>query len=176
MSSNRPMRVAVIGAGSWGTTVASLVAANAPTVLWARRQELVDTMKRDRVNAAYLADFPLPDDLEITSDMQQAVGSADVVVMAVPSHGFRDAVADAARHVRPWVPVVSLSKGIERSSLKRMSQVVADELPGHPVAVLTGPNLAKEIMGGQPAAAVVAIDDKVIAEELQRLFTRPTLR
>jgi glycerol-3-phosphate dehydrogenase (NAD(P)+) len=96
--------------------------------------------------------------------------------MAVPSHGFRDVLSEAARHVRPWVPVVSLSKGLERSSLKRMSEVVADELPGHPVAVLTGPNLAKEIMAGQPAAAVVAIDDKVIAEELQRIFTRPTLR
>jgi glycerol-3-phosphate dehydrogenase (NAD(P)+) len=74
------------------------------------------------------------------------------------------------------VPVVSLAKGIERSSLKRMSEVVSDEMPGHPVAVLTGPNLAKEIMAGQPAAAVVAIDDKVIADELQRIFSRPTLR
>ena len=176
MTVNRTMRVAVIGAGSWGTTVASIVAANAPTVLWARRRDLVDTMVRDRVNPTYLPDFALPSELEFTADMGAAVSNADVVVMAVPSHGFRDVVADAARHIRPWVPVVSLAKGIERSSLKRMSQVVADELPGHPVAVLTGPNLAKEIMGGQPAAAVVAIDDKVIAEELQRIFTRPALR
>ena len=170
------MRVAVIGAGSWGTTVASVVAPNTATVLWARRQDLVDTMVTARRNEAYLPDYTLPDELEFTSSLRDAVSAADVVVMGVPSHGFRDVLVEAARWVRPWVPVVSLSKGLERSSLKRMSEVVADELPGHPVAVLTGPNLAKEIMAGQPAAAVVAIDDKTIAEELQRVFSRPTLR
>ena len=170
------MRVAVIGAGSWGTTVASVVAPNTATVLWARRQDLVDSMSAARRNDSYLPDYALPDELEFTSSLRDAVSAADVVVMGVPSHGFRDVLVEAARWVRPWVPVVSLSKGLERSSLKRMSEVVADELPGHPVAVLTGPNLAKEIMAGQPAAAVVAIDDKTIAEELQRVFSRPTLR
>ena len=172
----RSMRVAVIGAGSWGTTVAALAAPNTPTYLWARRAELAESIRITRTNGAYLGDARLPGELQVTSDLAEAVGSADVVVMAVPSHGFRDVVADAARHIRPWVPVVSLAKGLERSSLKRMSEVVADELPGHPVAVLTGPNLAREIIGGQPAAAVVAIDDVVIAEELARIFTRPTLR
>ena len=176
MTNSRAMRVAVIGAGSWGTTVASVVAPNTATVLWARRQDLVDTMATARRNEAYLPDYTLPDELEFTSSLRDAVSAADVVVMGVPSHGFRDVLVEAARWVRPWVPVVSLSKGLERSSLKRMSEVVADELPGHPVAVLTGPNLAKEIMAGQPAAAVVAIDDKTIAEELQRVFSRPTLR
>jgi len=170
------MRVAVIGAGSWGTTVASIVAPNAPTVLWARNRELVDVMATTRRNDRYLPDAPLPQDLEFTASMADAVASADVVVMGVPSHGFRDVVIEVARYVRPWVPVVSLAKGLERSSLKRMSEVVADEMPGHPVAVLTGPNLAKEIMAGQPAAAVVAIDDTTIAHELQRVFSRPTLR
>lgn len=172
----RPMRVAVIGAGSWGTTVASVVAPNASTVLWARRIELVESMTSTRRNDRYLPDAELPAELEVTASLSEAVSSADVVVMGVPSHGFRDVVADVARHVRPWVPVVSLAKGLERSSLKRMSEVVADEMPGHPVAVLTGPNLAKEIMAGQPAAAVVAIDDTTIAHELQRVFSRPTLR
>lgn len=176
MANGRTMRVAVIGAGSWGTTVASIVAPNTSTVLWARRQDLVDAMSSTRRNDAYLPDFTLPPELEFTSSMRDAVSSADVIVMGVPSHGFRDVVAETARWVRPWVPVVSLSKGLERSSLKRMSQVVADEMPGHPVAVLTGPNLAKEIMAGQPAAAVVAIDDATIGEELQKVFTRPTLR
>ena len=173
---SRAIRVAVIGAGSWGTTVASIVAPNTPTTLWARRTDLVDAMRTTRRNPSYLADFELPSELAYTDSLSESLNGADVVVMAVPSHGFRDVLAEAARHVRPWVPVVSLSKGLERSSLKRMSEVVADELPGHPVAVLTGPNLAKEIMAGQPAAAVVAIDDKVIAEELQRIFTRPSLR
>ena len=176
MTNGRSMRVAVIGAGSWGTTVASIVAPNAPTVLWARNRELVDVMATTRRNDRYLPDAPLPPDLEFTASMADAVDSADVVVMGVPSHGFRDVVIEVARYVRPWVPVVSLAKGLERSSLKRMSEVVADEMPGHPVAVLTGPNLAKEIMAGQPAAAVVAIDDTTIAQELQRVFSRPTLR
>jgi len=176
MTNGRSMKVAVIGAGSWGTTVASIVAPNAPTVLWARNRELVEVMTTTRRNDRYLPDAPLPPDLEFTASMADAVDSADVVVMGVPSHGFRDVVIEAARYVRPWVPVVSLAKGLERSSLKRMSEVVADEMPGHPVAVLTGPNLAKEIMAGQPAAAVVAIDDTTIAQELQRVFSRPTLR
>lgn len=176
MTNGRSMRVAVIGAGSWGTTVASVVAPNASTVLWARNAELVTAMSSTRRNDRYLPDAPLPDDLEFTSSLKEAVSSADVVVMGVPSHGFRDVVSEASQFVRPWVPVVSLSKGLERSSLKRMSEVVADEMPGHPVAVLTGPNLAKEIMAGQPAAAVVAIDDTTIAQELQKVFSRPALR
>ena len=176
MTDGRSMRVAVIGAGSWGTTVASVVAPNASTVLWARNAELVAAMSSTRRNDRYLPDAPLPDDLEFTASLKEAVSSADVVVMGVPSHGFRDVLSEAAQFVRPWVPVVSLSKGLERSSLKRMSEVVADEMPGHPVAVLTGPNLAKEIMAGQPAAAVVAIDDSTIAQELQKVFSRPALR
>ena len=176
MTNGRSMRVAVIGAGSWGTTVASVVAPNASTVLWARNAELVAAMSSTRRNDRYLPDAPLPDNLEFTASLKEAVSSADVVVMGVPSHGFRDVVSEAAQFVRPWVPVVSLSKGLERSSLKRMSEVVADEMPGHPVAVLTGPNLAKEIMAGQPAAAVVAIDDTTIAQELQKVFSRPALR
>lgn len=165
------MRVAVIGAGSWGTTVAAVAAKNTSTMLWARRAELADHINTRHVNPDYLGGFTLPDELRATADMEEAVRDADVVVMGVPSHGFREIMATVAPFVRPWVPVVSLSKGLERGSLKRMSEVVRDELPGHPVAVLTGPNLAKEILAGQPAATVVAIDDPTIAAELQRIFT-----
>jgi glycerol-3-phosphate dehydrogenase (NAD(P)+) len=171
-----PIKVAVVGAGSWGTTVAALAAVNTPTVLWARREALARQINDAHVNGDYLASFTLPEQLAATNSMEAAVSGADVVVMAVPSHGYRDAMAEAARWIRPWVPVVSLTKGIERSSRKRMSEVTRDELPGHPVAVLTGPNLAKEILSGQPAASVVAIDDQVIASELQRIFGRPSLR
>jgi glycerol-3-phosphate dehydrogenase (NAD(P)+) len=171
-----PIRVAVIGAGSWGTTVAALAAANTPTVLWARRASLAEQIRTAHVNGDYLPSYVLPEQLAATSDLAEAVSDADVLVMAVPSHGFREVAAQAAPHLRPWVPVVSLSKGLERSSLQRMSEVVGDEMPGHPVAVLTGPNLAKEILAGQPAASVVAIDDATIASELQRIFSRPSLR
>jgi len=170
------IRVAVIGAGSWGTTVAALAAVNTPTVLWARRSELVDTMRSTRENPDYLPGFVLPESLQVTDRIEEAVTGTDVLVMAVPSHGFREIAREAAPHLRPWVPVVSLSKGIEADTLMRMTEVAADEMPGRPVGVMTGPNLAKEIMAGQPAASVVAIPDATIATELQRILTQPSLR
>jgi glycerol-3-phosphate dehydrogenase (NAD(P)+) len=170
------IRVAVIGAGSWGTTVAALACVNTPTVLWARRRELADEIDERRVNSAYLPDHRLPEELCATSSLDEAVSSADVVVMAVPSHGYRDVIERVAPLIRPWVPIVTLAKGLERGTQQRMSEVTEEEVPGHPVAVLTGPNLAKEILSGQPAASVVAIDDTTIANELQRIFSGPTLR
>ena len=170
-----PIRVGVVGAGSWGTTVASMAALNTPTMLWARNAETAATINSTHRNPTYLGDRQLPGELRASSDLAEVVRDADVVVMAVPSHGFREVIHDAAPLVRPWVPIVSLTKGLERDSGKRMTEVVADELPGHPAAVLTGPNLAKEIMDGQPAASVVAIDDDVIARELQRIFSNPRL-
>lgn len=171
-----PINVGVVGAGSWGTTVAAMAAVNAPTMLWARRAELAEQINREHINGDYLPQFPLPPELRATSSLEEAVSGADVLVMAVPSHGYREVAAEAAKYLRPWVPIVSLTKGLERSSRKRMSEVTRDEMPGHPVAVLTGPNLAKEILSGQPAASVVAIDDNDIAAELQRIFSRPSLR
>src|SRR5712671_4131047 len=171
-----PIRVAVVGAGSWGTTVASLACVNTPTVLWARRKVLAEQITSEHCNGDYLPTFSLPEELTATHSMADAVSGADVVVMGVPSHGFRSVLEEAAPFVRPWVPVVSLSKGLERGTLLRMSEVVGQVLPGHPVAVLTGPNLAREIMDGQPAASVVATTDEVIGRELQRIFTNDHLR
>lgn len=170
------MRVAVVGAGSWGTTVASLVCANAPTVLWARRKELADEIATDHRNSTYLPTFTLPEALEATSSLEEAITRADVVVMAVPSHGFREVLAEVADHLRAWVPVVSLTKGLEQGSRKRMTEVVDEVLPGHPTGVLSGPNLAKEIMAGQPAASVLAMADERVALALQELFSTPILR
>lgn len=171
-----PIRISVIGAGSWGTTVASLAAENIPTVLWARREEVAEEINGRHTNSTYLGERPLSASLRASSSLPEAVSNADVVVMAVPSHGFREVLAEAAGHIRAWVPVVSLSKGLEQGTLLRMSEVSNEVLPGHPVAVLTGPNLAGEIVAGQPAAAVVAIDDHVIAAALQEIFARPTFR
>lgn len=170
------IRMAVIGAGSWGTTVASVAASNTPTVLWARRQSIVDSINSVHVNPDYIGAVPLSPELRATSSLEEAVSGADVVVMAVPSQGFRGVLAEAAPHIRPWVPIVSLSKGLEAGTMMRMSQVANEVMPGHPVAVLTGPNLASEISVGQPAASVVAIDDAVIATALQEMFSSPTFR
>jgi len=173
------VKVAVIGSGSWGTAVAGIAAANAETVLWARRPDLAAAINDQHENPDYLAGHSLPFTLSATSDLEAAVRGADVVVMGVPSHGFRTVLAEAAPWLARRTPVVSLSKGIEQGTLKRMTEVVADVLPDHPttsIGVLTGPNLAREIAAGQPAASVVAMSDTGIAEHLQKIFMTTTLR
>ncbi len=172
----RRATVAVIGAGSWGTTVASVAAANAPTVLWARRSDLADEINQAHTNSAYLPDLGLHPGLRATSSIEEAAASADVLVMAVPSHGYRAVLESAADHVRPWIPVVSLVKGLERGTKLRMTQVVEQVLPGHPAGVLSGPNLAREIMTGHAAAAVIAMPDARIAMPLQDIFKAPMFR
>lgn len=169
------MRMAVVGAGSWGTTVASLAATNTPTTLWARRDDVAHAINSEHKNPDYLGALLSPE-LRATTSLEEAVAHADIVVMAVPSQGFRHVLSEASGFIRPWVPIVSLSKGLEAGSMLRMSQVANEVMPGHPVAVLTGPNLASEISVGQPAASVVAIDDAVIATALQELFSSPTFR
>jgi glycerol-3-phosphate dehydrogenase (NAD(P)+) len=172
-------RVAVIGAGSWGTAVAAIVAGNEPTVLWARRPELAAAIDTEHENADYLRDIPLPAGLRATSDLAQACESADVVVFAVPSHGLRAVLAEARPRIGGKAAIVSLAKGIEQGTLRRMTEVIAEELADHDpdrIGVLTGPNLAREVAAGQPTASVVAVPDADVAEELQRVFFAPTLR
>ncbi len=169
-------RVAVIGAGTWGTTLASLVANNAPTVLWARRDELVGEMRRTRRNETYLPGIDLHPELRFSSDFADTLADADAVVVAVPSGGFRDVVRVMAPYVGHDVPLVSVTKGLERGTGRRMSEVLVEVLPDRPVAALSGPNLAREIAEGQPAASVVACADDEVARRLQALFARPTFR
>lgn len=170
------IRVAVIGAGSWGTTVAALAAHNTPTTLWARRPELAEQIDTAHVNGDYLADYRLPEQLRATADLERAVSQADLLVMGVPSQGFRAALEGVAEHLRPWVPVVSLAKGLELGTKRRMSEIITEVVPGHPVGVLTGPNLAKEILAGFAAASVVAMDDHNVARSIQGLFTTDLFR
>jgi glycerol-3-phosphate dehydrogenase (NAD(P)+) len=173
---SRQTHVSVIGGGSWGTTVASLAAHNAPTLLWTRRAEIAEEVERDHMNSAYLPDETLDSELRATTDLEHAASTADVVVMAVPSHGFRDVLEQAAPHIRPWVPIVSLTKGLEQGTHKRMTEVIEEVLPGHPAGALAGPNLAREIIQGYAAAAVVATPEERIARGLQRIFTRTVFR
>jgi len=172
-------RVAVIGAGSWGTAFASIPAEKGiETVLWARRSELADEINARHRNPDYLGDFELPPSLTATHDIEKAVDGAATVVMAVPSHAYREVFGEVAPLLGPEVPVVSLTKGIEQESLKRMSEIMAEVggLPSERMAVLTGPNLAKEIMKRMPAASVVACPDVEVAERLQGLFMAPFFR
>ena len=162
--------VAVVGAGSWGTTIASLLGGRVPLTLWARSPELTDVMTRTRENPRYLPGVPLAPSTTATSSLTEAVSGAEVVLVAVPSHGFR-AVIEAMAHALPdGAAVVSLAKGIEAGTNRRMSEIVAELLPGHPSAVLTGPNLAHEVAAGQPAATVVASGDEALTRRVQELL------
>ena len=174
-------RVAVLGAGSWGTTLAGMLCARVPTVLWARRPEVADHVVRHHRNPDYVVDLALPEDLVATGRLDEAVAGADLVVMAVPSHGFRAVMAAAAPHLGAAAPVVTVAKGVEQRTLKRMTEVVAEVAPGRPYAVLTGPNLAEEVGLGHPTASVVAATsgngaDDGLATELQQLFSTETFR
>jgi glycerol-3-phosphate dehydrogenase (NAD(P)+) len=170
------MKVTVLGAGSWGTAVAALAAHRSPTTLWARRPELADTINTTRVNADYLAGYELPDALRATSSLEEALAGADVVAVGVPSHGFRAILDEAAQWFPSGAPVVSLTKGVEQQTLKRMTEVIADVLPSNPRGVLSGPNLAKEIMQGFPAATVIAMSDEGLCHELQPVFSTEMFR
>ena len=172
----RQIHVCVLGAGSWGTTVASLAAANANVTLWARRAELATEIDEKHVNETYLPGMSLHSTLRATSSLEGAVWTADVLVVGVPSHGFRTTLEEAAKFVRPWIPIVSLSKGLERGTSKRMTEVVDDVLPGHPVGVLAGPNLAREVLSGYAAAAVIAMPDEHVARSMQGLFANRVFR
>jgi glycerol-3-phosphate dehydrogenase (NAD(P)+) len=164
------LRIAVLGAGSWGTTVATLASHNAETVLWARRPEVADQIRSEHRNERYLPGVKLPEDLQATDSIQEAVSGADVVVIGVPSHGFRAALEEVEKHIRAWVPIISLAKGLEQESHLRMTQVIGEVLPRHKAAVLTGPNLAREIMAGYAAASVLAMEDESMGRELQAVF------
>src|SRR5579859_1814741 len=170
------MRIAVLGAGSWGTTVASLLAGRHDCTVWARDPELAREIYERDANSRYLAGFTLPTSLKATADLEKAVHDVDLLVVGVPTHGFRTILAGARPYLRPWIPVVSLAKGFERGSLLRMTQLIKEELPGHPPAVLTGPNLAKEIMAGQAAASVIATEDPAVARALQKVMQRGLFR
>ncbi len=165
------LRVGLLGAGSWGTTVASLIAPKAPTMIWARSGDVAREINEQHTNERYLPGSGLPASLRASDSVDETVRDADVVVMGVPSLGFRAVLEEVRRTLRPWVPVVSLTRGLEEGSHLRMTQLIEELLPGHPAGVVTGPNLAREIMGGFAAAAVVALDDETIVKELQRLFT-----
>jgi glycerol-3-phosphate dehydrogenase (NAD(P)+) len=173
---SRPIQVAVLGAGSWGTTVASLASANTSTLIWARQAETADEINRAHRNAKYLGDLPLHPALRATAALEEAVSTCDVLVIGVPSHGVRSTLKAVSPHLRPWVPVVSLVKGLEQKTHLRMTQVIAEELPGHPAGLLAGPNIAREILQGMAAAAVIAMPDPHVACSLQPLFTSKWFR
>ncbi|MEM9991739.1 MAG: NAD(P)H-dependent glycerol-3-phosphate dehydrogenase [Bacteroidota bacterium] len=164
------LRVGLLGGGSWGTTVASLTARNVPTKLWARDEQTVNDINQNHRNEKYLPGLELTESLTATTSLQEAVEDADVIVMGIPAQHFRSVLQTAKPHIRPWVPIVSLSKGLEQGTRMRMTEIIEEVMPGHPAGLLTGPNLAREILAGQAAASVIAMVDDTIGKALQEVF------
>jgi len=173
------MKVAVVGAGSWGTAFATIPASSGvDTVVWARREEIAKTIAERHECPDYLPGVELPPSLTATHDMERALDSAEIVVMAVPSHAFRDVVREVSPHVHGAGTMLSLTKGLEQGSRQRMTEVMQQEvdLPPWAFGTLTGPNLALEIAQHQPAAAVIGCSDDECASTLQKAFMSPSFR
>lgn len=170
-------RVAVVGSGAWGTTLAILVARREPAVLVARSSETAGRLARERVNARRLPGVPFPARLEASAD-PVVLRSAELVVFAVPSSHLREEVARVAAEVPPGADIVSVVKGLEGGTLLRMSQVIAQAggIDARRIAALSGPNLALEIARGLPASAVVAAEDEALAGRVQARLGRRRFR
>jgi glycerol-3-phosphate dehydrogenase (NAD(P)+) len=165
-------QIAVMGAGSWGTAFALVLAdAGNDVRLWGRRPELCDAINATHENADYLAGVVLPDAVSATSDAHEALRGAEVVVLAVPSQQLRSNLETWGPHIPADAVMVSLMKGIELGTHLRMSEVIAEVTGAGPerIAVVSGPNLAREIADREPAASVVACTDQAVAERLQKL-------
>lgn len=171
VAAQREPRVVVFGGGSWGTTVASICASRVETVQWMRSAETAAAINEYHRNIKYLGnEIELCPALTATTDLAEAVEWADVVVMAVPSHGFRQVLEQMNTLLRPWVPIVSLVKGLEQDTNMRMSEIVDEIMPGHPAGILAGPNLAREVAQNYAAAATLAMPDQHLAARLATVF------
>jgi glycerol-3-phosphate dehydrogenase (NAD(P)+) len=173
-------RLAIIGAGSWGTALSVVLAPRFESVrLWVYEADLAGRMARTRENDLFLPGFPLPANVDVTSDIPSALQDAELVLSVMPSHHVRQLFRQMLPHLEPGMSFVSATKGIESGTLLRMSEVireVAGERFAPRVAALSGPTFAREIARGEPAAVVIASQDPTLAETVQRALSGPTFR
>jgi glycerol-3-phosphate dehydrogenase (NAD(P)+) len=170
-------QIAVLGAGSWGTTLANLLAGKGESVrLWAYESEVVDAINRHHENSVFLPGIPLAPALRAYGDAREAVAGAPVIVSAPPSHAVRSVVKGIQGGVKDGALVVSATKGIEADTLALMSDVFAECLPEVRFAALSGPSFALEVCQGQPTLVVAAARDEATARDAQRIFATPWFR
>ena len=172
-------KVAVFGAGSWGTAFSIVLAdAGNEVKIWGRREEVCATINERHQNTDYLSGIDLPRSVSATHDPEEAASGADAVFLVVPSQTFRENLEQWADALPREVPLVSLMKGVELGSLKRMSEVIGEVTGAGPerVAVVSGPNLSHEIARREPAASVVACADEDVAKRLQAMCHSPAFR
>ncbi len=170
---------AVVGGGSWGTALAGILAEKGREVrLWVRDPELARSIERRRENPRYLAGVRLADGIQATADLKEALAGVELVVSALPSHVVREVMVAAAPHVPREAVIVSVSKGIEERSLKRMTEVLAEMLGDRSprLAVLSGPSFAVEVCRGAPTAVTVAASEPEVAEAVRAAFFTPRFR
>lgn len=173
------MKSAVIGGGSWGTALASVLTNRGPVQLWARSQAVADGINTDRRNPRYQSDIELPDNLTATSDLEQALAGAELVCVVVPSHALRAVMTGAVRYLCSGVPIVSASKGIENETLQTMEEVLTDVLPRGlwaDLAFLSGPSFAKETLQRMPTAVTIAARFHGVARQVQSAFSTDYFR
>ncbi|MDP8999283.1 MAG: NAD(P)-dependent glycerol-3-phosphate dehydrogenase [Myxococcota bacterium] len=174
-------KVAVLGAGAWGTALAALLAerGEGPISLWSRRRELSDAVNESSENARYLPGIALPENLSCTDDLEAAIDESTMIVFVVPSHAMREVARAAAPHVVRGVPIVSATKGMETDSLMFMEEVLAQELPRHArdqLAFLSGPSFARELAMHLPTAVVIAAHHADLGAAVMKRFHTPYFR
>ncbi|MBN1192968.1 MAG: NAD(P)-dependent glycerol-3-phosphate dehydrogenase [Coriobacteriia bacterium] len=172
------MKVAVIGAGSWGTAVCWLLGGKGTEVtLWAREPEIAEGINADGRNPLFLKDVVLDPRVKATADIERAVYGAEAVVIVTPSHGVRGVAEQMKPLLQSGTPVINLAKGVEQGTLMRMTQVLEDVLGERSrLAALSGPNHAEEVSKGVPSAAAVAAYDENIGKLFQEMFMAPSFR
>jgi glycerol-3-phosphate dehydrogenase (NAD(P)+) len=170
-------RCAVIGAGAWGTALADLLARNGhDTVLWAFEPDVAESVRREHRNHRFLAGAALSPALRASGEIEEALGDADLVCLATPAQHLRRILRTGAASIAEGVPVCVASKGIEAETLALMSDVVADEAPGHSVVAISGPSFAAEVVARQPTAIVAASTDAAAAQAAQDAFSNRSFR
>ncbi len=170
-------RISVLGAGSWGTALAIHAARMHPdVVLWGRDPGHAAVLERSRENARYLPGVSLPANLRITADREGAVGERDLILVVVPTSGFRETIRWVAPLLQPWQRVAWATKGLEMSTGSWLHEVLQEELPGQPAAVLSGPSFAGEVAREQPTALTIATGDPGLAALVARAFHGRAMR
>lgn len=170
-------KIVVLGGGSFGTAIANFTASNGHDVYqWMRNEEQALNTQKSRENARYLPGFTLNENLQVTSDLGLALTGAELVFVSIPSKSFRSVVQQIKPLLEPNAGVISTAKGIEPQGFTLMSQILEEELKGHPIAVLSGPNFAKEILQNQQTGTVIAGENDALVTSVQEVLSSPTFR
>jgi glycerol-3-phosphate dehydrogenase (NAD(P)+) len=170
-------KVAIVGAGSWGTALATVLDRKGIDLkLWVREDDLLESMKENRENEYYLPGVRLGDRIHLTGDMEECIDGCETIIFSVPSHAIRAVVSEIAPSVKHHQKIVNVAKGLDTETLKRLSEVIKEKLPDNPVAALSGPSHAEEVGRGIPTTVVAASPERELAEYVQDVFMCPSFR